>query len=101
MTYLLMSVPFIAVTAIAVVVAARRPGAKRRLMASTIAATALIALTIVFDNVMIAAGLFTYPDELISGIRIGLAPVEDLLYPVCIAFLLPAIGAFFPRKEAS
>ena len=45
----------------------------------------LIALTAVFDNVMIAAGLFTYPEQHLSGLRIGLAPIEDFTYALCAA----------------
>ena len=48
-----------------------------------------LVLTAVFDNVMIAAGLFTYPAEHLSGLRIGLAPLEDFSYPLCAAFLVP------------
>ena len=54
-------------------------------------------LTAIFDNLMIAAGLFTYSEELISGVRIGLAPIEDFAYPLAIAFLLPAVNALLPR----
>jgi len=44
-----------------------------------------------YDNLMIAAGLFTYPPEHLSGLRIGLAPLEDFSYPLCAAFLVPAL----------
>ena len=59
--------------------------------ASGIAAAVLVVLTAVFDNLMIAAGLFTYPAEHLSGLRIGLAPLEDFSYPLCAAFLVPAV----------
>ncbi|MGN6220066.1 MAG: lycopene cyclase domain-containing protein [Microbacterium sp.] len=91
MTYGLILLPFLAATAVAVSLTARRPRFGARMAASAAAAGILILLTVVFDNVMIAAGLFTYPDELISGIRIGLAPVEDFAYPLCAAFLVPAV----------
>ncbi|WP_454111281.1 lycopene cyclase domain-containing protein [Microbacterium aurum] len=95
MTYALIIVPFALLAAIVVAAAAvrvRRPRVGRRLAASAVTAVILVLLTIVFDNLMIAAGLFTYPEHLISGIRVGLAPVEDLAYPVVAAFLLPAIA---------
>lgn len=91
MTYPLLVVPFVALTALVVALTARRPGFGRRMTASTVAAVALVALTAVFDNVMIAAGLFTYPDDAVSGLRIGLAPIEDFAYPVCAGFLVPAV----------
>lgn len=55
--------------------------------ALVLAAFGLILLTAVFDSLMIAAGLFTYAPGLISGIRIGLAPIEDLAYPIAAALL--------------
>lgn len=99
MTYPLIVLPFVAVTVLAVLATARRPGFGRRMAASGIAAAVLVVLTAIFDNVMIAAGLFAYPEELISGARIGLAPVEDFAYPVCAAFLVPAVFTLLGRSE--
>lgn len=99
MTYALIVVPFAALTLVTVLLTARRPGFGRRMAASGIAAGVLIALTAVFDNVMIAAGLFTYPQEQISGVRIGLAPIEDFSYAVCAAFLVPAVFSLMPRLD--
>ncbi|WP_341998490.1 lycopene cyclase domain-containing protein [Microbacterium sp. LWH7-1.2] len=91
MTYALIVGPFVVITVVVVLLTVRRPGFGRRMTASVIAGGILVALTAVFDNVMIAAGLFTYPDTLISGMRIGLAPIEDFAYPVCAAFLVPSV----------
>jgi lycopene cyclase domain-containing protein len=101
MTYALIVVPFAALTALAVLLTLRRPRFGRRMAASTATALVLIVLTAVFDNAMIAAGLFTYPAERISGVRIGLAPIEDFAYAVCAAFLVPAIHAMLDRPPAS
>ena len=51
----------------------------------------LLVLTAVFDNVMIAVGLFGYRPETLSGLAVGLAPIEDFAYPVAAAVLLPAL----------
>ena len=103
MTYALIVLPFVAVTAVVVLASARRPGFGRRTAASAIAAVILVALTAIFDNLMIAAGLFTYPPEHLSGLRIGLAPLEDFSYAVCAAFLVPAVytllAAHMPRER--
>jgi lycopene cyclase domain-containing protein len=66
---------------------------------SAVAAVLLVLLTAVFDNLMIAADLFTYPVENISGLRIGLAPLEDFSYPVCAAFLVPAVFTLLPSRR--
>ena len=99
MTYALIVLPFIVVTTIVTLATLRRPGFGRRMAASGIIAGVLIVLTAVFDNVMIAAGLFTYPPEHLSGLRIGLAPVEDFSYALCAAFLVPAVATLLPARR--
>ncbi|MFV0373836.1 lycopene cyclase domain-containing protein [Microbacterium sp.] len=98
MTYLILIVPFTIVAAAVTVLSATRPGFGARLRASALTAAVLVVLTAIFDNLMIAADLFTYPPEHLSGIRIGLAPIEDFAYPVCIAFLAPGVFALLPVK---
>lgn len=101
MTYTLILLPFTALTAAITLATLRRPRFGRRMAASAIAAVILCILTAVFDNIMIAAGLFTYPPDLISGIRVGLAPIEDFAYPLCAAFLLPALWTLLRPREAT
>lgn len=91
MTYPLIVVPFVVVTVIVTLLTASRPGFGRRLRASALTALVLVLLTAVFDNLMIAIDLFSYPPQHLSGLKIGLAPLEDFAYPVCAAFLVPAI----------
>jgi small toxic polypeptide LdrA/B/C/D len=99
MTYLLLAIAFLALATVVALVARRvarrtgRPVAGWRALA--LAAVALLLLTAVFDNVMIASGLFTYADGQISGARIGLAPVEDFSYPLAAVILLPALWSLF------
>lgn len=99
MTYPLIVIPFALLGLCTVLATRRRPQFGARLRASSVTAVILVALTIVFDNVMIAAGLFTYPEHLISGIRLGLAPIEDLSYPIVAAFALPAVAELLRRPE--
>ena len=101
MTYAVIVVPFLAVVAVVTIASSARPGFARRMRASAVAAVVLCVLTAVFDNLMIAAGLFTYPEDLISGVRIGLAPVEDFAYPIAAAFLVPALRALFEPEETA
>jgi lycopene cyclase domain-containing protein len=101
MTYPLMILPFVALTVAITAISAVRPGFRRRLAASALGAVVLLALTAIFDNVMIALDLFTYPPEHLSGLRIGLAPLEDFSYPLCAAFLIPAVFSLVSRKESA
>jgi lycopene cyclase domain-containing protein len=51
----------------------------------------LMALTAAFDSVMIALGLFGYRPDALSGVFVGLAPIEDFAYPLAAAVVLPAL----------
>lgn len=107
MSYLLLDLVFLAAAAgLAALLSARRrgprPGARRRTLAWApllIAGVALLALTAVFDNVMIAVGLFSYASAALSGLAVGLAPLEDFAYPLAAAALLPALWVRLSRAE--
>lgn len=51
----------------------------------------LMMTTIVFDSLLIYFGMFTYPADKILGIRVGLAPIEDLCYALLAGLAVPAI----------
>ncbi|PFG32759.1 lycopene cyclase domain-containing protein [Sanguibacter antarcticus] len=59
----------------------------------------LAVFTVVFDSIMIWADLFRFDDEHMSGLRIGLAPVEDLAWPLAAALLLPALWTWPGRND--
>lgn len=101
MTYTLIIIPFVAVTAIVTLATIRRPRFGQRMGASAIAAGVLVILTAVFDSAMIAAGLIEYPPEHLSGLRIGLAPIEDFSYAICAAFLVPAVFSLLPARRTA
>jgi lycopene cyclase domain-containing protein len=62
-----------------------------------LAGVVLVALTLVVDYLMIAAGGVAYADAHISGLRIGLVPIEDLSYPLALAIALPGVWQLIPR----
>ncbi|MBO2989407.1 lycopene cyclase domain-containing protein [Leucobacter tardus] len=70
---------------------AHRRGERVRVLPTVVAATVLVVLTVVFDNVMILADLFQFDHDQLIGIYLGVAPIEDLSYPLCTAILLPAV----------
>lgn len=57
-------------------------------------------LTLVFDNVIVGLGLVGYNNNLISGIRLWFAPIEDFGYVVIGAFLVPALWQRFGRNRS-
>ncbi|MEI5584775.1 MULTISPECIES: lycopene cyclase domain-containing protein [unclassified Agromyces] len=100
MTYALMSLPFLLVAVLAAW--AWRPrelrAARRRRIATLVAAAALVVLTAVFDSVIIGTGIVAYDDGQRSGVTIGLAPIEDFLYPIAGVLLLPAAWRVAVRR---
>lgn len=89
-TYALLDAAFlaaVAVVAVGAIIVLRAP----RWRAVLVAAVALVLVSMAFDNVMIGVGLVGYDDALVSGIRIGIAPVEDFAYALAAAVLLPSV----------
>lgn len=93
MSFALLSVYFMAGSILLFLIAIRLRHIEMRsvLPAVSFALVALLLLTAVFDNVMISSGLFDYGSQTLLGPRIFLAPIEDFTYPVCVAFLAPAL----------
>jgi lycopene cyclase domain-containing protein len=100
-TYPLIVLPFVVVTVLATLATRGHPRFRERMASSGLLALVLVALTLVFDNLMIAIDLFTYPAEHLSGLRLGLAPVEDFAYPLCAAFLVPAVFTLLSPHTSS
>ncbi len=98
MTYLLLSLAFLAAACTLALIARARVGADRRRLLlrrwwrpAAITALALVLLTVLFDNIMIAAGFMVYSDAHTIGLFLGLAPIEDFSYPIAGLILLPAL----------
>jgi lycopene cyclase domain-containing protein len=51
----------------------------------------LIALTAVFDSAIIAAHIVGYDSTKILGVYVGKAPIEDFLYALLAAVVVPVI----------
>lgn len=98
MTYTIIVVPFVLLTIVVTLSTLRRPAFGRRMAASAVSAIVLLVLTAIFDNVMIGVGLIDYPEQHLSGLRIGIAPLEDFSYPLCAAFLVPAVYTLLARR---
>ena len=103
--YVGFAIALVVVSAVVAVLGARRiqdPVARRRhwlAVAITLAVVAL--LTAVFDNVMIRAGLFWYEPSATSGLRIGVAPVEDFSYAIACCLALPGLWLLFGSKRTA
>jgi lycopene cyclase domain-containing protein len=99
MSYLALGTLFLIPPVVIAVVAAlvRRP-LRAWWTTTAITALVLVALTVVFDSLMIAVDLFRFDDEALTGVR--LAPVEDLAWPLAAALLLPALWQLLGKDES-
>jgi lycopene cyclase domain-containing protein len=100
MTYLGLAAVFLLPAAAVAVVASAVRGLGARWWATTgVVAAVLLVLTVVFDSLMIAADLFRYGEGALSGVRLRLAPLEDLAWPLAAALLLPALWELLGRRR--
>lgn len=84
MTYLVISVPFL--LAALALWARVRPWK----LTATVAGV-LFLLTVIFDNLMVAAGLYQFGHATTLGLDIGRIPVEDLFYPLFTSLVVTAL----------
>jgi lycopene cyclase domain-containing protein len=100
-TYLGMNAAFLGLAVLVAAVALwRRPTSRRLIGPAALALVAVLVLTAVFDNIMIGVGLVAYEAGLISGLFVGIAPIEDFAYPVAAALLLPAVWSLLSGDTA-
>jgi lycopene cyclase domain-containing protein len=99
MTYAAITAGFLACAVVLAAMLTRRGGRGVRWTAVALAGLGLTALTAVFDNLMIGARLFEYAPALISGARVGLAPLEDFGYPLAAVVALPPLWALLTRPD--
>ncbi|ROS57942.1 lycopene cyclase domain-containing protein [Frigoribacterium sp. PhB160] len=71
-----------------------------RVRAAALATVVLLVMTAVFDNVMIGVGLVGYDEARISGVKIGVAPLEDFAYAVAALVLLPSVWSLLGGRRA-
>lgn len=94
MTYVLLTVAVLALIAAATVPTLRRLPATPLLLTGAV----LVVLTAIFDNVIVGTGIVDYDPELISGFRVGSAPIEDFSYTLGAVMMVPAIWTWLGRR---
>jgi lycopene cyclase domain len=97
MTYWTLNAFFLAFVALAALVAvlARRSPSWRGV---GLAAIVVLALTAVFDNVLVGTGIVGYDPDLISGAKVGVAPLEDFAYAIAALVLLPSLWSLLTPR---
>lgn len=97
MTYWLINAPFLlaAVLVLAAAIAMRRAP---QWIPWIISATVMVILTAVFDNAIIGFGIVDYDESLISGVKVGLAPLEDFAYTLAALLAIPALWHVLEKR---
>lgn len=98
-TYLLLAAGVaVPVSGAALVVLAR--AGRRALVPALVGLVVLVALTAVFDPVIVGTGIVAYDGTRILGIRLGVAPIEDFSYCIVAALVLPALWLLLGRRRS-
>jgi lycopene cyclase domain-containing protein len=63
-----------------------------------LATLVLLVITAVFDNVIVGSGIVAYDESLITGIKIGVAPIEDFAYALAAPTLLSILAELTKRN---
>ena len=66
----------------------------------------LMLMTAVFDNLIILAGIVSYDESKLSGIKVLVAPIEDFAYTLVLVPLIALVQSYFlqwqsRRKESA
>lgn len=96
MTYWILNLVFLAITAVLLVVF--RKNFPKSAWLSTL--LIMLSLTAIFDNLIIGTGIVAYDQDKISGLKILLAPIEDFAYTVTAALLLPTLWNYLRGRSA-
>lgn len=59
----------------------------------------LLLLTAVFDNAIVGLSIVDYDPQKILGLRVGFAPIEDFMYALLAAIIVPTIWHKFGEKH--
>ena len=93
-TYLILNVVFTIIIGAAFIVKVGKPS-----KTWWITLGAVLTLTLVFDNLAIWAGFFSYNTALISGVYVGLAPLEDFFYALIVCLLVPVLVKVVKERQ--
>lgn len=94
MNYLVLNASFLAASLFALLLVPRN-----RWPAYLVAILPMLALTAIFDNLIIAAGIVAYDVSKISGLFIGLAPIEDFAYTIAAVLIVPSVWSAMTRRK--
>jgi lycopene cyclase domain-containing protein len=73
---------------------------KNRWPAYLVGMVPMIVITAIFDNLIVAARIVGYDSSKITGIMIGIVPIEDFAYTIAAVLIVPSVwSAMLNRKK--
>lgn len=94
LTYLILNIVFIICVVVMTAMTFKRPSRNW-----WITLGALLVLTLVFDNLIIWAGIVGYDTSKLLGVFIGHAPIEDFFYALLAVIIVPLFWKRFDTKS--
>jgi lycopene cyclase domain-containing protein len=94
MTYLTLNLLFIGLSLLALLLVP-----KNRWPAYLVGLLPMLILTAVFDNAIVAAGIVAYDPTKISGVVVGLVPVEDFAYTIAAVAIVPSVWSAMTNRK--
>lgn len=95
MTYILLNMVFISIIVVILMLCRSLSFTKQIFKTLFI----LLALTAIFDSLLIALGFFYYDSGKLLGLYVGKAPLEDFFYPILAVILVPGVWKLLGRSE--
>jgi lycopene cyclase domain-containing protein len=73
---------------------------KNRWPAYLVGLVPMLLLTAIFDNLIVASGIVAYDPTKISGVMLGVVPIEDFAYTIAAVAIVPSVwSAMINRKK--
>ncbi len=60
----------------------------------------VMLMTAVFDNLIILAGIVSYDENELSGIKVLVAPIEDFAYTLVLVPLIALVQSYFLQWQS-
>lgn len=95
MNYLALNLVFMLITFVVLNVINRK--SPWRIIGWTLLAMCLV--TFIFDNLIVALGIVDYDSSKISGVLLGLVPIEDFAYTIVSVLAVSSIWHMMTRKK--
>lgn len=96
-TYFLMGVPFLAAVVIMDLVALKTSVLRSKRVWAAVGVVCI--LTAVFDQLLTGLPIVTYNEQLITGIKIWHAPIEDFMYTIAAVIGVASLGKHYEQRK--